>query len=146
MDLCSLTSSRISLVAQLKKFQSRQEQKSAAHVSYPLTTTSSIVCCCVQVPDMNALLEGMDVAPSLAPPALSLTVCCVWFVLTPVKSCRTQLNSLSLTTPTDIPIPVSNGYVTSGGWSLVKRPLTPPATDSDPPHRDIQVCTTFVAC
>ena len=35
-------------------------------------------------------------------------------------------NSLSLTTPTDLPAPVANGYSNSDRWSLKARTLTPP--------------------
>ena len=35
-------------------------------------------------------------------------------------------SSLSLTTPTDLPPPVANGYINGDEWSLTTRPLTPP--------------------
>ncbi|CAI8037755.1 Golgin subfamily A member 2 [Geodia barretti] len=87
----------------LEKFQARQQSGKKKQGSVPLLLSLPAL-------ETNALLQGAGGAPELTAPLPSLTLS----------------NSLSLTTPTDLPAPVANGYSNSDRWSLKARTLTPP--------------------
>ena len=101
-----------------------------------------------QALETNALLQGAGGAPELTAPLPSLSVSCVCLMCFGHDMFLHQLsNSLSLTTPTDLPAPVANGYSNSDRWSLKARTLTPPrdriSQDSESEDSYLQVSSPY---